>query len=203
MLKNKLGRRRKGSSLKELLLLLALKLEGPIGRYRLKDILDLSEHEGIVRLMLSRLQSNGSISTSKIGCSLKKKGFSHLRDLLKNYCILDVKHLDVGSLTKAPHNAVAHIKAGANKAVSIVRHRDAAVRVGAEGATIVFFNNGILTVPNVYEDLLTTYPEIANLLIQSFHPEDGDAFIIGFSNNKWKALEGALAASISLQNNFR
>lgn len=33
-----------------------LKLNGPIGRYRLKEMLSLSEQEGIVRLMRSDLK---------------------------------------------------------------------------------------------------------------------------------------------------
>jgi predicted transcriptional regulator len=185
--------------LKELLLLIALKLEGPIGRYRLKEILDLSEHEGVVRLMLSRLQSSGWISAGKLGCSLTETGRSRLKRLMAKNGIVFVTHLNAGPLKTGLYSALVHLEGCADKAVAVVKHRDAAVRVGAEGATIVVFQNGILTVPNVYPDLCSEYPEIADMIIQSFHPSEGDVFIISFSDNKWKALEGALASAISLQ----
>jgi hypothetical protein len=189
----------KSFGLKELLLLIALRLEGPIGRYRLKEILDLSEHEGVVRLMLSKLQLRGWISAGKLGCSLTQVGRSHLKSLMARNGIVDVTHLNADPLNTGLHSALVHLRGYADRAVAVVKHRDAAVRVGAEGATIVVFRTGLLTIPNVYPDLRSEYPEITDMLIQSFHPTEGAVFIISFSGNKWKALEGALASAISLQ----
>lgn len=68
--KGKLGKR---SQIKELLMLLVLSWEGPIGRYRLKHVIGLSEHEGLVKQMLADLQKQGYISARKSGCTLTEK----------------------------------------------------------------------------------------------------------------------------------
>ena len=62
-------------------MLLVLNRKGQMGRYRLKEVIGLSEHEGLVKQMLVGLQKQGCISASKLGCSiLKRKSKSTQRD---------------------------------------------------------------------------------------------------------------------------
>ena len=46
------GKRKTRDTIKQILLLLIIQREGPIGRYRLKSLLEMPLHEGIVRHML-------------------------------------------------------------------------------------------------------------------------------------------------------
>ena len=68
------GKRKSRSDVKELLMLLILDREGPIGRYRLKKFLGLSKHEGLVRQMLKELKIRGYILANKSGSVLTEIG---------------------------------------------------------------------------------------------------------------------------------
>lgn len=81
------GSKKKRSDVKELLMLWILKRKSPIGRYRLKYMLGLSEHEGVVRQMLEEFQKQGYVSASRSGCVLTDRGKSFLENRLRSYYI--------------------------------------------------------------------------------------------------------------------
>lgn len=192
------GKRKKRSELKELLLLLILKSEGPVGRYRLKDMLNLSEHEGLVRLMLADLQKNNYVSASRAGCELTSKGISLSEESLKKYNIIDVKELDLGPLKAGPESLVVHVHGVADRIESAMETRDVAVRAGASGAIILTYKNRSLGIPAAYPDLSQDYPDLTKHILRSFGLSDNDVLIVGFSEDRWRALEGALLAAVTL-----
>jgi len=179
---------------KHLLLLLAMRRVGPIGRYRLKEILDLTEHEGIVRRMLEDLESKEYISASKTGSKLTKSGESHLKKILENYCIVKISKLDMHRLGMRNSYCI-HLRDQADKIDSVLKHRDDAVRAGALGAVVILFKNGKIEVPRVYSDLSSKDPYVTDLLIKNFDLFDNDMLIIGFADDEWRALEGALGTA--------
>jgi predicted transcriptional regulator len=182
---------------KHLLLLLALRKVGPVGRYRLKEILDLTEHEGIVRRMLKDLESKEHISTSKAGSKLTQAGESHLKKTLKDYSIMKIAKLDMQSLGLRNSYCV-HIRDQADKIGSVLKHRDDAVRAGALGAVVVLFKKGKIEVPRVYSDLSSKHQSVANSLIKKFDLLNKDVLIIGFADDEWRALEGALGTATKI-----
>lgn len=192
-----LGRRKKRTEIKELLLILALKKAGPIGRYRLKKILDLSEYEGIVRLMLTDLEGKGIISASRKGCKLTRKGESLLAKSLGAYNIAKIKQVDLRSLG-LDNSFCVHVRDHAEMIRPVAQYRDAAVRAGALGAIILKYADGILAVPNVYSDFSLEYPKLTAEILQGFDFLNGDVLILGFAGDEWKALEGALAVAIEM-----
>ena len=191
------GRRKRRTEVKELFLLLALKEAEPIGRYRLKRILDMSEYEGTVRLMLSDLEKQGIISASKKGCKLTRKGETLLAERLGAYNISEVKRLDLRPLG-LDNSFCVHVRDRTEMIRPVAQYRDAAVREGALGAIVLKYADGILAVPSVYSDFSLEYPKLTAEILQSFDFLNSDVLILGFAEDEWKALEGALAVAIEM-----
>ena len=183
---------------KTLMLLFLIKNEGPVGRYRLDDMLNLPE--GVVRGLLLNFLKNEDIVASKLGCILTVKGEKFLKKLLTEYQISQIKEFEMtGPLKIAEKNVAVQIKGGAKLVKSAMDQRDIAVRVGARGAILLNYLNGTLVIPNVYSNLATKYPRLAERIINSFKLSEGDAVIICGAENKWRALEGSLAIALSLE----
>jgi len=191
------GRARKRSKRKELLLLLSLHLAGPIGRYRLKEILGLDEHEGVVKLMLQELRRSRLVSASKQGCQLSEAGRRYLKERLREYGIRKFSWVDLGPLQKGDEAFCVQVAKCAQRVASGMEQRDIAVKGGADAALIITVKGGALTIPPDY-NLSTGSPSVAARLRKEFAPASDDVLIVGFSSDRWRAVEGALAASMSL-----
>jgi len=189
------GKRKKRSELKETLILLILSLKGPVGRYRLKDMLGLSEHEGVVKLMLKELKSSEFIRSGAQGATLTRKGEMLLKKRLDKLGIAVIRDLDLKDLETGPYTVVAHLPKKASLFDSVLRYRDEAIRAGALGTTIITYKEGVLSVPMVYSNLLEVFPSAAEKLLETFNLQDGDALLVVSGVDRWKAMEGALAVA--------
>jgi len=191
----RLGRRKVRSELKELLMLLTLKLAGPVGRYRLKKMLGLSEHEGLVRLMLADLRKGGYVSSGRRGSKLTVNGEGLLEQRLKAHDIVEFKDVNMKPLKTGRFSVGVHLLGKANAIQSCMKQRDVAVRAGATGATILTLEEGLLSIPTVYRNFSSEYPNLADRIHRLFNLADGDVLIIASAEDRWRALEGALAAA--------
>ena len=190
------GKRKRRSERKELLLLLLLRLEGPIGRYALKHMLGMAEHEGRVRQMLADLQEDGYVSASRRGSKLTVKGEEHLNQQLKTYNIADIKEVAIPPLEMGAVSIGIHLKGKASAIRSGMKQRDAAVRGGASGATILTFKEGVLSIPTVYRNLSSEHLNLVTQIHRSFSLTEADVLIITSAQDLGKALEGALATAL-------
>jgi len=172
--------------------------EKSVGRYALKDMLDLPE--GKTRGRLKKLRDEGLVKETKQGAIITKRGEGALRRLMSSMNIAAMNIMDVGPLKTGHESAVIHVRGRASEIENIkyTHLRDEAVRVGAQGATIITFSNRKLSVPAVFPDLETKYQSIARMLLKEFNLASGDILIVGSALTKWKALEGALAVAIAL-----
>ncbi len=197
MKKTKLGKRKKRSDIKNILLLIIIRREGPVGRYRLKEMLDLSHREGLVRLMLTDLKREGYLKTSKSGSELTSIGHAYIKKIFKKNDILAVKELNLERFGIEANSFIIHLQ---NQLIPkpVVELRDIAVKAGASGAIILLFKKERLIVPTVYPDLSLNHPELANTLRYNFELSEEDALIICFSKNKWRALESCLSVTLFL-----
>lgn len=186
------GKRKKRSEIKELLMLLILDREGPVGRYRLKDIIGLSEHEGLVKLMLADLQKQDYISASKSGCILTQNGKTLLEKRLKALHIVDIKPFDFPLLKVGPVSIGLHLQNRADKIDSAMEIRDIAVRGGATGATIILFKEEKVSVPSVHQDFLSENPNLAKKIRESFNLEDNDVIVIVSTEDEWMGFEASI-----------
>jgi len=184
--------------IKELLMLLALGREGPIGRYRLKELIGLSEHEGWVKQMLANLQKQKYVSSSKTGCTLTEKGKILLENRLKTLHIVDIKPFDLPLLKAGPVSVGLHLQNTADKIGLAIELRDIAVRGGATGATITFFKEGKLSVPSVYPDFLSENPSLLKKIQDFFNPEDNDVIAIVSAEDEWRGFEASITVAKAL-----
>jgi len=172
--------------------------EKSVGRYALKDMLDLPE--GKTRGRLKKLHDEGLIKETKQGATITKRGEGELRRLLSSMNIAAIDIIDVGPLKTGHESTVIHVRGRASEieTAKYTHLRDEAVRVGAQGATIIIFSNGKLSVPAVFPDLEMKYQSIARMLLKKFDLTSGDILVVGSALTKWKALEGALAVALAL-----
>jgi phosphoglycolate phosphatase-like HAD superfamily hydrolase len=75
-----------------------------------------------------------------------------------------------------------------------IEQRDAAIKMGASGATTLLFKENKFVIPGTNYNSLTKEPRIAKLLIEKLNPEDGDVIIIG------SALEDIRTAELAAKN---
>lgn len=166
--------------------------EGPIGRLRLSRTLGLGE--GATRTLIKHLQIEGLIEISRNGIVLTDKGeklFSNLKSRMGNKIKISRSPLTVGPFNIAilVKNAVDAVKYG-------LEQRDAAIKVGALGATTLIFSRGKLTPVGVTEDVLRKVPAIRDALISKLRPQENDVIIIGSAEDKLMAEFGAIAATL-------
>ena len=171
--------------------------EKTVGRSRLSK--ELKVGEGTMRTVISRLKDAGLIKTSKLGCSLTGKGLK----LWDEYKKVFRKKVEIGEneLTLADYNFAILVKNYGNKVESGIKQRDAAVIVGANGATTIILKEGHLIIPSVSDDVAEDFPKAANQIVRLFQPEENDVIVIVSGDSSEKAEYGALAAAWTLVNN--
>jgi len=166
--------------------LLILEKERQIGRKELVKKLDLGE--GSVRSVLTTLMKKDYVTSAVAkGHSLSNMGEQFVTGLHKFILgpkIIDAKELTIGDKDVAilVRNAVKKVKIG-------IAERDAAIKIGSLGVTVLIFKNNGLIFPD------QTELKIKNEnLYKSFDFNDGDVLIIGTDKNYAKAENAAVAA---------
>ena len=182
---------------KEALLLLILDREGPMGRYRLRRALDMTE--GRVRGMLTRMGREGLLEASKLGCRLTDRGRETVESWMREHGVVRVEEVDLTELGVGPHTVLIQVRGGARHVRTGVEQRDVAVRHGALGAVNITFTGGKLSVPSVYDDLSRDHPALSKAIIERFKPSEGDLLVAPFAEDRYRALEAAIAVAMSLR----
>ena len=167
---------------------------GPIGRSSLSKRLELGE--GTTRTLLMRLKKARLLTISRRGCALTEKG----KEVWIQFTTLIPATLRIedNELTLAVHSMVALVKNQALKVNKGIEQRDAAVRVGASGATTLIFHNGRLILPTVSEDVSKDYPRAFSQIMQLLKPMENDVVIMSCGAIFRAAEYGVLAASWTL-----
>jgi len=185
------------TDLKTLLLLLLLRKERMIGRYRLKEMLDMHHHEGVVRRMLEDLTQKEWVGPTRSGCILTERGEEMVAQLLPEKGVVEVEQLDLRGVSIGPESAVVQLR---NRRItgSILTLRDIAVKAGARGAVILIYKNGELGDLSTYRNLSTRHPEVTRILEKSLKLLEDDIVVVGFADTYPKALEGTLAVALEV-----
>lgn len=167
-----------------------------IGRSKLAE--ELGVGEGAMRTMINRLKDAGLITTSKLGCTLTSKGLK----LWNEYKTVFRRKVGIGKteLTLADYNFAILVKNRGHKVKSGMKQRDAAIMVGAKGATTIMFKGERLIIPSVSDNMAKDFPETANRMVRLLQPEENDVIVVGSADNLVKAEYGALAAAWTLAN---
>lgn len=169
----------------------ALELIGehqPIGRKLLSDKLGVGE--GSMRTILNKLKWEKLIISTPQGHLLTDKGEKELEKRSRKFI-----ELDAGSLTVGEVDVATIIKKASDKIKFGIEQRDEAIKAGADGVTILVFENEDLKIAGTDIELNTG---VKSKLIELFKPDEGDVIIIGTGNGKIIAERGALAAAETL-----
>jgi len=158
-----------------------------IGRKELAE--ELGVGEGSMRTILNQLKNRGLITSSHGGHSLTSKGE---RALGKPFEFVQV---NVGDLTVGKVNIATVVRGTAAKVMRGIEQRDEAIKVGADGATVLIFKRGRLRFPDGFFEVKK---EASDALLRVLRPRDGDIVVIGTAGDAVKAEAGAKAAARSL-----
>jgi predicted transcriptional regulator len=166
--------------------------EGPVGRVKLSRALGLGE--GMIRTLIKHLINEGLIETSRTGIVLTKSGKKLSLDLKSR--ISESIEAPQSSLTVGPLNIAILVKNAADTIKGGIEQRDAAIKVGALGATTLVFKHGKLSMPLENQDAFKDIPTIREGLISGLNTQENDVIIIGTANDKSTAELGAIAATL-------
>ncbi len=168
----------------------------PIGRKKLSAELGIGE--GSARSLLAKLKNAGLLEISKKGLRLSEQGEEFLKRL--KIIMSPPKRVDVRSIAVGRSSVAILVRGAANKVSNGMRVRDAAVKLGAAGATTLVFVEGKLRIPGVSQNVKIDYPEEAGLLFDELRPKEGDVIILGTAERLRDAGLGAIAGALSLLN---
>ena len=131
-----------------------VKNQGEIGRIRLSEMLGLSE--GTTRTLIRHLKQNGLIKISRSGIRLSEKGLK-LHSALRAEMS---KGIDIPQslLTVGVFNVALLVKNVGSMVRSGLEQRDAAIMMGAHGATTLVFSKNKLIMPGVTKDVFKDFP---------------------------------------------
>ena len=177
--------------------LVTLSEEAPVGRIGLAKMLGLSE--GSIRTLIRHIEKKGLIRTSREGITLTTSGHRLVSNLKSK--IGPVIEIPRSPLTVSAFNIAILVKAAANAVRAGVEQRDAAIRMGAKGATTLVFKNGKLIMPLVEEDVLRESPKIREKLLSELKPEENDVIVIGSADTKLTAEYAAITAALETLKN--
>lgn len=172
--------------------LTTISAEGPIGRINLARTLGLGE--GSIRTLVKHLEKEKLLETSRGGIVLTTKGHM-LASTLKTKMSLAVE-VPRSGLTVSSFNMAILIKNAAKGLKAGLEQRDAAIKVGAQGATTLIFKQGRLAMPLVEEDVLKHAPQVRQALISQLKPHENDVVVVGSADDRLQAEYGATAAAL-------
>jgi len=174
--------------------LLAIGAAGSVGRGKLGSLVGLGQGE--VRTLIKRLKENDLIRIQPDGCRLSRKGereFAKLKEKIPWSSRVDAKSLGIGD------ECAAVLVRGAGQDVKKgIEQRDAAVRVGANGAFTALFAKGRFTIPGEGTDSEKDGPRRLWSAARSAGPREGDVLIAVGADSQEEAELGSLAAALSL-----
>ena len=177
--------------------LVLVEREGPVGRRALAQTLQIND--GVARGLLERLSEKKLILVSETGVHLSSEGKKSLHRILKGLSLKKIFLLEESDLIKVGTAIGVHLVHIYRPGMTGIAQRDEAIRAGAEGSVTIAVQNGKLIIPPDNKNLAELAPRENARLKSEFKPSDMDLIVIGFGKDSGRALAGALAAVISLQ----
>ena len=166
--------------------LLIIEREEQIGRKGLAKKLILGE--GTVRSILKTLIKKGYLESAvAAGHKLTNEGEKFLKNL-HNF-VLGPKIIDGKELTIGNKDIAVLVRDAANNLKVGIEERDAAIKIGSLGVSVLIFKNNELKFPRESELKVNN-----DSLYKSFEFKEDDVLIIGTDNTYDKAENAAIAA---------
>lgn len=157
-------------------------------------IKELGLGEGSIKTLVKHLKMNGLIENSNAGMWLTDKGksmYSKLQLAIPAESIVQKCSVALGKF-----NYAVLIKDLAGNIGSGIEQRDAAIKIGAVGATTLIFKNGRFLMPDRNTDSLKDDRKVSIFLVDKLKPKNNDVIIIGSAENKKIAELAAKGAAL-------
>ena len=174
--------------------LLAIGKEGTVGRGRLGSLLGLGQGE--VRTLIKRMKEKELLLVGADGCKLSKKGSKEFKRLDQR--LPWSSQVQASSLGIGPECSAVLVRNSGGELKKGIEQRDAAVRVGAEGAFTAIFSRGRFTLPGDGQDCEKSGPRELWSAARSASPNDGDVLIVVGAETVGTAELGTLSAALTL-----
>ena len=171
---------------------------GHVSRERLCEDLELGE--GTIKTLVRHLKMHNLIESTNAGTKMTKKGNSFFSELLSS--IPSEISLSKCAITLGKFNYAVLVKQMSSMIKDGIAQRDAAIRMGASGATTILFRDNKFLIPQTDFDSLKDEHQLSEQMIENLHPQDGDVIIIGSDNYSRMKAEFAAknAALITIMN---
>jgi hypothetical protein len=164
---------------------------------------ELSLGEGVIKTLVKHLKMQGLIESTKSGTRMTQKGKTISLQLFSSIPV--ETSIPKCSVALGEFNYVVLMKQFGFAIKSGIEQRDAAIKMGALGATTLLFKDDKFVIPSTNYDSLRKESHIAELLIEKLNPEDGDVIIIGSATEDERTAELAAknAALLTIMNHER
>jgi hypothetical protein len=151
--------------------------------------------EGTVKTLVKHLKMQGLIETSNRGIKMTAKGNGVYEGLLS--AIPAEMSLPKCSVALSRFNYAVLVREFGFAVGLGIEQRDAAIRMGATGATTLLFKDNKFVMPASSNDSLKKEREVRRMLVEKLNPRDGDVIIIGSADSNEKTAElGAKNAAL-------
>jgi predicted transcriptional regulator len=166
---------------------------GHVSREKLCE--DLGLGEGTIKTLVRHLKMQNLIESTNAGTTMTKKGNSFFSELLSS--IPSEISLSKCAITLGKFNYAVLVKQMSSMIKDGIAQRDAAIRMGASGATTLLFKDNKFLIPQTEFDSLKEEHQLSEQMIKNLHPQDGDVIIIGSDNySRMKAEFAAKSAAL-------
>ncbi len=158
---------------------------------------ELALGEGSVRTLVKHLKMQNLVKSTNGGTRLTEKGKILSSELLQS--IPSEDNMPKCSIALGKFNYMILLRKYGFAIKSGIEQRDAAIKIGAVGATTLLYKDRKFIMPGAYDNKnsLQKEPHIVKLLINKLKPEDDDVIIIGSDNKSLRTAEfGAKNAAL-------
>jgi predicted methyltransferase len=160
---------------------------------------ELALGEGVIKTLIKHLKMQNMIYTANSGTKMTEKGKSIFSHIISS--IPAETNIPKCSVALGKFNYAVLLKQFNFAIKSGVEQRDAAIKMGAKGATTLLYKDRGFVMPSIDGTFnpLQKEPEICKLLINRLQPlEEGDVIIIGSDDISKRAAELAAKSAALL-----
>lgn len=150
--------------------------------------------EGTVKTLVKHLKMHGLIQTSNGGTKTTSKGSGICQGLLE--AMPAEMSLPKCSVALGRFNYAVLVRELGFAIRSGIEQRDAAIKMGATGATTLVFREGKFAMPAGGQDSLRKEGAVRRMLAEGLAPQEGDVIIIGSAESEKTAELAAKNAAL-------
>jgi hypothetical protein len=150
---------------------------------------ELDLGEGTIKTLIRHLKMQNLIESTNAGTKMTRKGNSFFLELISSMPF--ETSLSKCTITLGKHNYAILVKRMGSVIRLGIEQRDAAIKMGASGATTLLFKDNKFLIPRTDYDALKDEHQLSKQLIENLHPIDEDVIIIGSDNYSEKRAEFA------------